>query len=344
MPQVLLNKKHILVFILLWVLLWLIVHALVLISSGISYPFSLLDSIISNSLLGLLCYASVNVLSYYQWGKNGFLFSLALSLMLALLHLWSAEFILKQVLDHPGSYFNWYTTTLPVRFAFSFLMLIFISLLSWVWNYVKEQENDKSRKDEAERLLREAELSNLRQQLQPHFLFNSLNSISALVGFKPDEARKMIQHLSDFLRGTLKKDDTKMISLEEEIKHLKLYLEIEKVRFGHRLSTNILFEEEDLKLKLPSLLLQPLVENAIKFGLYDTTGEIAITIKIKSVPSFLLLEIQNPYDAATAKSRKGEGFGLKSVQRRLFLLFARQDLLATEVTETHFIAKVKIPQ
>ncbi len=86
---------------------------------------------------------------------------------------------------------------------------------------------------------REAELYKLRQQLQPHLLFNSLNSISALITIQPAQARKMIQQLSDFLRGTLKKEENQWISLEDELQHLQLYLDIEKVRFGHRLNTAI---------------------------------------------------------------------------------------------------------
>jgi two-component system LytT family sensor kinase len=84
----------------------------------------------------------------------------------------------------------------------------------------------------------------LRQQLQPHFLFNSLNSISALAGSQPEKARHMIQQLSDFLRGTLKRDEQQSVTLEEELHHLQLYLDIEKVRFGSRLQTDIQVEEE----------------------------------------------------------------------------------------------------
>jgi len=92
---------------------------------------------------------------------------------------------------------------------------------------------------EIEKLATAAELSKLRQQLQPHFLFNSLNSISALTNSHPEKARFMIQQLSDFLRGTLRQEDHHWNTLEKELEHLKLYLEIEKVRFGDRLQTEI---------------------------------------------------------------------------------------------------------
>src|SRR5690606_3342986 len=163
-----------------------------------------------------------------------------------------------------------------VRAVFAWLMLSFITAISWMWFFMNEQQELQLRSADMEKLAREAELTTLRQQLQPHFLFNSLNSISALAGSRPEEARKMIQQLSDFLRGTIKRDDHSMILLREEFHHLQLYLEIEKVRFGHRLDTQIQQSEDVETLKLPALILQPIVENAIKFGLYDTIGKITI--------------------------------------------------------------------
>ena len=200
------------------------------------------------------------------------------------------------------------------------------------------------RKAEAEQLAKEAELFKLRQQLQPHFLFNSLNSISALTGNQPEKARNMINQLSEFLRGTLKKDEKQWNTLSEEIQYLQLYLDIEKVRFGYRLQTEVLCDDDSLDLKLPAMLLQPVVENAIKFGLYDTTGEVMITIRAKKQDNYLDVTVQNPFDPETSQPLKGTGFGLASIQRRLFLLFARHDLLKTQKENDHFITTILIPQ
>ena len=200
------------------------------------------------------------------------------------------------------------------------------------------------RRSDADRLSKEAELSKLRQQLQPHFLFNSLNSISALTGTQPEKARYMIQQLSDFLRGTLKKDDQQWNTLQEEIEYLGLYLDIEKVRFGHRLQTEIICEGDAELLKLPALLLQPIVENAIKFGLYDTTGEVLIKLDAVAEKNYLRIKVQNPFDPETSQPLKGTGFGLSSVQRRLFLLFSRHDLLSTQKDAEQFITTILIPQ
>jgi len=154
----------------------------------------------------------------------------------------------------------------------------------------------------------------------------------------------MIQTLADFLRGTLNKEEQNQVSLREEVQHLQLYLDIEKVRFGHRLKTEIESDEACLEMKLPQLILQPIVENAIKFGLYDTTDIVGIAIRAESLQGSLQITVQNPFDPSTSKSGNGTGFGLRSIQRRLYLLFARNDLLETNETGSVFTTTVKIPQ
>src|SRR3954447_4337876 len=132
-------------------------------------------------------------------------------------------------------------------------MLGCMATISLLWYTQQEQKEMDKRKADAEKLAKDAELYKLRQQLQPHFLFNSLNSISALTGSQPEKARHMIQQLSDFLRGTLKKDELVWSTLEEELQYLQLYLDIEKVRFGYRLQTEIVVANEALQMKLPSM-------------------------------------------------------------------------------------------
>lgn len=145
------------------------------------------------------------------------------------------------------------------------------------------------------------------------------------------------------MRFTLKKEHHQWVTLAEELKHLELYLEIEKIRFSHRLHTEIIIDQNSVEYKLPAMLLQPIVENAIKFGLYDTTE--AITIRIHSVctENYLIITVTNPFDPQTSPPA-GTGFGLDSIQRRLYLLFARNDLLKTAQTDNIFTTTVKLPQ
>ncbi|MES2559344.1 MAG: histidine kinase [Bacteroidota bacterium] len=338
------NSKRIArTYSIVWVV-WIIVQTLILSYIGLSVKQAAIDSIVSNTLtagLGIILY---NILQYYQPENDNFVYLRLWALFMAVADVAVLNEVLKHLFAHDEYYLFVLRQSLPVRLCFIFLMLGIIIMLNWIRYYYLNVQETIERKADAEKMVREAELSKLRQQLQPHFLFNSLNSISALAGSKPEQARKMIQQLSDFLRGTLKKDDQQLVPLSEELQHLDLYLEIEKVRFGHRLNTEIHCDESLNSLLLPSLLLQPIVENAIKFGLYDTTDNVLIEIHSRLEKNELIIEIKNPYDSTTAAPNKGTGFGLSSVQRRLYLLYARTDLLKTKAEEKHFITTIHIPQ
>lgn len=335
------NRTFILQYIGWWIG-WAVLQSLVLYHvADVEWAVAIKDGLITNAVLGLAGYEMVLIMRHYQPRQS---LRLIWSVGLALACTGFTKWILSLVMPEETAYLDFMRQWLVVRALFGWLVLSFITAISWMWFYMKDQQEDQLRKADTEKMAREAELATLRQQLQPHFLFNSLNSISALAGSKPEEARRMIQQLSDFLRGTIRRDDQQMIVLEEELTHLQLYLEIEKVRFGHRLMTSIEKENDPELLKLPPLLLQPVVENAIKFGLYDTVGEILIRVRARAEPGMLVLTVENPFDPATAQPRQGTGFGLNSIQRRLYLLFGRNDLLKTHQREQTFITEVRIPQ
>jgi LytS/YehU family sensor histidine kinase len=230
-----------------------------------------------------------------------------------------------------------------LRWAFLAVPEILISVIALVVSKLEVQEETQKREASISELSREAELTSIRQQLQPHFLFNSLNSISALVVSQPQKAREMVLQLSDFLRGTIRKDHKAWVSLNEELSYLKMYLDIERVRFGHRLHVEINSGESSEDLKLPQLLLQPLLENAIKHGLYGVTGEVDVLVKTSKEQNYLIIQIENPFDEESSPPA-GVGFGLRSVNRRLELLFGRSDLMDTISKSGRFTATLKIPQ
>lgn len=319
-------------------------QAAILLWFGFNLKTSFLDSIISISLLTIACYLISNNLQYYRPEKNRYLLILLYCTILAALWLFINNWSLNQFIRDNTKYSNFLFNSLPIRFFIGLLIIGLTALISIVWFTQIDQKESEKRKLEAENLAKEAELFNLRQQLQPHFLFNSLNSITALIGSRPEEARSMIHQLSDFLRGTLKKEDQQPVSLLAELEHLQLYLDIEKVRFGHRLSTEISYNEACNGKKLPPMLLQPIVENAIKFGLYDTTGIVTISIFAECNENELQITVQNPFDPNTAKPMQGTGFGLSGVKRRLYLLFGRTDLIETKAFHHIFTTIVKIPQ
>jgi two-component system LytT family sensor kinase len=251
---------------------------------------------------------------------------------------------MRILLQEHNAYLDFFDKTLPLRSGIAFLIIGWSILLNWIIQNLRTQSENQKRKTEIEKASGEAELVSLRQQLQPHFIFNSLNSISALIITKPEDARKMIHKLSDFLRGTLNKGGNQISNLDAELKHLELYLEIEEVRFGHRLKVEIEQDKNTNACQIPSLLLQPVVENAIKFGLYDTLGETEIKIQTKITDHHLQIIVSNPFDPETANTRQGEGFGLSSIRRRLFLMYGRNDLIKAIREENKFMLDILLPQ
>ena len=326
-----------------WII-WTGLYTWVATAMGFDLRVALTDSLVSNILLAAAAFLLINILKYYTPGKGRYINLVALTIAITLLWFVSSRALLLFVLKIDIGPESFWGKDFPVRLAIAFLVLGCAALAYVLIGTMEDREIQIHRKSDAEKLAREAELFRLQQQLQPHFLFNSLNSISALVGSDPTQARKMIQQLSEFLRGTLKKDDQQLISLEDELHQLSLYLDIEKIRFGHRLQTEIDISESAKSSTIPALLLQPIVENAIKFGLYDTIGQVLIRIKATRENNQLQVTVSNPFDPETASPTRGTGFGLASVQRRLYLLFGRNDIVQTFARDNQFITTIIIPQ
>jgi len=329
-----------------WWIIWAVLHALLIMSYGYSLSLAVTDSLVTNALLLAACWIISNMMNYYLPYSDRYWYVLILSVIFSLVVNTLSKFILDLVLDVTAhsDYLLFLTRAYWIRLGIAFLLIGCMAIICVLWYTLEEEQENRQRKNDAEKLSREAELYKLRQQLQPHFLFNSLNSISALIGSDPSQARNMIHQLSDFLRTTLRKEEEQWVRMEEELQSLELYLEIEKVRFGHRLSTSIVKDEKSMQMLIPPMILQPIVENAIKFGLYDTTEAVTILISVFTDQDALKVTVQNPFDPETASPRHGTGFGLNSVKRRLYLLFARTDLVETSSKDQVFTTTINIPR
>jgi len=163
---------------------------------------------------------------------------------------------------------------------------------------------------------REAELRALRAQINPHFLFNSLNSISALAGSEPEAARRMCQLLGDFLRSSLALGGRERVAFAEELALAERYLAIEQVRFGARLGVETVVEARARTCLVPPLLIQPLIENAVKHGVADRVEGGVVRIEARRRGGALEVMVENPRDPE-APPRRGHGLGLKNVRQRL---------------------------
>jgi hypothetical protein len=200
---------------------------------------------------------------------------------------------------------------------------------------------------EARGLAQTAQLTALRLQLNPHFLFNTLNAISSLiVTGRSGQGEQMLGKLCDFLRTALTAETTGTNSVGEELETLQTYLEIEAIRFGERLSVDFAAAEDVVDLPVPSFLLQPLVENAIKYAVAPTSEPVIVRVGARRDGGELVLSVSdNGRSAASAAAGKaaGTGVGLENVRGRLEVLYGRRARLETIAYDDGFTAIVRIP-
>jgi signal transduction histidine kinase len=206
-----------------------------------------------------------------------------------------------------------------LMFALGIPLYALSAAVSYLLLALEESHAAVQRALESQVSAREAELRALRAQLNPHFLFNSLNSINALVGSDPEGARRMCEGLGDFLRKTLQLGARESVRLDEEMALVDRYLAIEQVRFGARLAIERFVAPDALACELPPLLLQPLVENAVKHGVAGRIEGGTVRISAGIEGDRLRVALENPVDD-DAPARAGEGLGLEIVRQRLAAL------------------------
>ncbi|MEI9814027.1 MAG: histidine kinase [Acidobacteriota bacterium] len=191
-------------------------------------------------------------------------------------------------------------------------------------------------------LARDAELRALKSQINPHFLFNCLNSISALTTSDPKRAREMCVRLSEFLRNTLGLGERESISWKEELELARTYLEVERVRFGARLAVEMDIDEKCTECRVPALVLQPLVENAIKHGIATLVEGGVIRLVSRVTNGELEVSVVNGFDPEAPAPRKS-GLGLRNVRERLRARFGGGAGVVTSTDNNVFRAEMRFP-
>jgi two-component system, LytTR family, sensor histidine kinase AlgZ len=230
----------------------------------------------------------------------------------------------------------------PLLFAMGFLLFLLSAALHYLLLALEDSRVAETEALRFQILSREAELRALRAQIHPHFLFNSLNSISALVVSRPDEARRMCVLLADFLRRSLALGARDRVPLADELALAEDLLAIEKVRFGARLDYVPHVEDEALACLVPPLLLQPLVENAVTHGIAQCLEGGTVRLDARRLAERLVVAIENPRDSS-APARKGAGIGIENVRRRLETLFGREAELRLRPQGDLFRVELELP-
>ncbi|WP_342379788.1 histidine kinase [Myxococcus stipitatus] len=226
-----------------------------------------------------------------------------------------------------------------------------VTLLGWSGLYfgikhARAWQSERERALRADTLAQEARLASLRHQMHPHFLFNALTSVRALIGEDPVRARRMVTEMADFLRFSLQKGDFPHVPLEEELSMVRSYLSIESVRFEEKLDVSLTVMPGTERLTVPAFLIQPLVDNAVKHGLASGILPVRVRIQVTRAQDLLRIQVDNTGTWAP-RTRElgppGTGTGLRNVRERLTQLFAERAKLESSESDGWVHTVVELP-
>jgi two-component system LytT family sensor kinase len=312
----------------------------------ISLALALFDasvSIGSFAMIGMLSWYTVRFISIDTTNMR---FNILNHFIAALLFISLWFFISTSTLKIFSStiyFMNFIQTTIPFRIVIAFFLYCILALSYYLYKYYSSYKARIEREAEWKTLVKEGELNLLKSQLQPHFIFNSLNSIHALMYQDIEKAQQMLTDLSAYLRLSIEKNKEKSVPFSEELQNGLLYCSIEKIRFGNRLDIETIIAKDSLSCQAPFMILQPLLENAIKHGLFGFVGMVKIELISFVQDNALHILIKNNHDPSVHK-HNGNGLGLTHVQHRFSLLFGRKNLVKIKDENGIFQVELIIPQ
>ncbi|NWF90257.1 MAG: histidine kinase [Ignavibacteriaceae bacterium] len=335
---------------LIYILVWLVItsaYVLILIyGEKIDIYIALVDGFIFNFVLagfGISFWYPAKYISFESFSTNKILISHLIGCITSVfLWLGFGYLAANYIISSPDDYSTYFLNTLGWRIfvgvLFYFLIISFYYLVIYYTNFHQKtiQEN------ELKNLVTEAELKSLKFQINPHFIFNSLNSMSALTTIDPAKARSMILNLAEFLRYTLVNNDRQKNKLSEELNNIKLYLDIEKIRFEDKFDFVDETSPDCKEALVPNMILQPLFENAIKHAVYESLEKVILKFRCFSKDGFLNISLENNFDSLS-ENKKGSGIGLKNISDRLKLIYGLSNLMRIEKTHDHFKVNLFIP-
>jgi len=250
--------------------------------------------------------------------------------------------IFVPVLGFGNTYQSYFYHTILWRFLVGLMLYAIVVSFYYLVSYYSELQEKALKESELKNLVTQAELKSLKFQINPHFIFNSLNSMSALTEIDPKKAKEMIIKLADFLRYILATNEREKNKLSEELKNIRLYLDIEKIRFEDKFDYSEELNEECNKAEIPNMILQPMFENVIKHAVYETLDKVHLNLICSFDDGYLKIQLINNFDESS-KPRKGAGVGLKNINDRLNLIYRRNDLMEVKKEKGIFSVTLFIP-
>jgi len=342
MNEVWLNKTRLIYYLILWVFVAVIYTITALFYYKVPFVPGLIDGLLYNLLLFGLGLSLWFAIRYMDIGIKNLIELVLAHLLTATAGTFIVLFSVNALTRNLSNQYDIFQTLILWKAMTGYFMYSLLTLIYYVLKFTDRIEEKNQVEKELKSLLHETELNLLKTQLNPHFIFNSLNSISSLTLSDPGAARDMVIKLSDFLRFSLGKEKSEWVTLEEEINNTRLFLDIETVRFGDRLQVSVLLEKEIKKAKVPIMILQPLVENAVKFGMYDVLEKAPISIACGGDTEVVEIIITNTIESPVNVS--GEGIGLENVRRRLALMYQERATMEVESGRQLFKVVLRLPR
>ena len=339
------NPKSILFYLLFVVTISALYINLITLESKSSFSISTVDVIVFNFLIAALglsfWYSSV-----YLSIENNKITKIILThfgggILISVVWLALGYFLVISIVKDTELFNDFFVKTIKLRFILGILYYFLLTAFYYVVIYYSGFQERTLKETELKNLVTEAELRSLKFQINPHFIFNSLNSISALTEIDPKRAKQMIIKLAEFLRFTLANNDRQKNTLSEELKNIKLYLDIEKIRFEDKFEYIEELHPECSKTQIPSMILQPLFENAIKHAVYETLDTVRIQLTCTRQDDFLKISLCNNFEGESHK--KGAGVGLKNIKDRLKLIYQQDNLMEVKKESDKFTVNIYIP-
>ncbi len=335
----------------IWWLAWAVLAAgqslLFYFVYNIPLALALADGFISMALLGIIglfIWFPLTVLrSPGKVDVAVFINFIVIGALIVYIWIASTRLIVGSFFPDKNDYGDLWNNTISYRIAAGVLLYGVIILTYFLLHSAVRLAEKASRQAQLEAMVKESELKLLRTQLNPHFLFNSLNSISSLTVSDPSKAREMIVKLSEFMRYSLSRKNEQPVTLKQELENARLYLNIEKIRFSERLVFSEEIPEKCMNAQLPAMLLQPLFENAIKHGVYESTGCILIKTTAFYEKGNIVLSVFNTLDSGVISGRKGTGTGLSNVEKRMELFYGKESWVKVRQTEESFTVTLTFP-
>jgi two-component system, LytTR family, sensor histidine kinase AlgZ len=348
MHPILARPWRLAVYIAIWIPLGVLLAALLALQGALGWTDALLAAVPLSIAYGFLCLSAwyvtrgspVDRLGAMRVAASAIASAfLSSAIWLLLARGWMGLIVsLARREDVQGSF----RTGAPTLFGFGFLLYLLAMAVSYLAAAFAVSRDAERRGLELQVQAREAELRALRAQIDPHFLFNSLQSISALTTADPAAARRMCLLLGDFLRDTLALGSQARIPLASELALARRFLAIEQVRFGDRLRVDVTAPADAEACDVPPLLLQPLVENAVTHGVAHVLEGGTVTIRAERRPVSLLVVVESPCDADRPAGR-GTGLGLRNVRARLQSEYGDDAVLQAGESNGGFVARIELP-